>query len=435
KGAVTEIGVINGEVLRFDITTPGIVRVLMRHSRTLYLSYRVTGSGSATWQFHGSMPEFPALAIVSADETNLSESFGAMNLSGAGGTHGTLSPADEKTVSDRVKSAYFRLKNRAAAMGLFLQPTLARYRLVDASGDTLAVSPPVMAGASGGFQCGNELRLTSTDNLATLQGGTITARAYRVSLKGFTTMPHPWRRMVKSVVVEALPQIDPVDADGLCPSSISTNGSATTVTVRPAGYSATAASNTIRQRNLIIKNLAQADAEYLIQGTFPNPFDTVPTETRVGLRDDAPAPSERIPACRPRRDDASFGASLLTGDELLLADRRQEGFKGYPPASYAATTGHGTDASCAAAVCVRTGTPDGNEATIVATSEGSAADITSFSPLLVFPDATATSLTIIMTRGEQVLTETYPLTPVAGSGLAYYLSPDLLPLFPRATAS
>ncbi len=141
-GAVAAIGIITGEPLRFDVVTPGLVRVLMRHERTVYLTYRVTAGdgspgGGIAWQNHGTMPEMPALSIVPTDETTLSEGFGAMSLSGTGATRGSLALGDEKIVSDRVMNAYSRLKAQASATGFYIQPTLARCRILDAAGDTI----------------------------------------------------------------------------------------------------------------------------------------------------------------------------------------------------------------------------------------------------------------------------------------------------------
>ena len=340
QGTVAAIGIITGEPLRFDVVTPGLVRVLMRHERTVYLTYRVTAGdgspgGGIAWQNHGTMPEMPALSIVPADETTLSEGFSAMSLSGTGATRGSLAPGDEKIVSDRVMNAYSRLKAQASATGFYIQPTLARCRMLDAAGDTIAVSPPVMIGATGGFQCTGDIKLTSSDGLATLGGGAVTARAYRIAIKGFTQMPQPWKRIVCRVIVETVPQIDPVDTDGTCSTTISTNGATTTVAVRLAGLSGTAASNSMRERNLTVRALTAAPGCYMLQGSFPYPFDNPPAETRTGLREDATAYTAKSPGLIPRRDNISFGAAHETCGELVLADRRIEGFKGYPPAEYA----------------------------------------------------------------------------------------------------
>lgn len=439
-GAVAAIGIITGEPLRFDVVTPGLVRVLMRHERTVYLTYRVTAGdgspgGGIAWQNHGTMPEMPALSIVPTDETTLSEGFGAMSLSGTGATRGSLAPGDEKIVSDRVMNAYSRLKAQASATGFYIQPTLARCRMLDAAGDTIAVSPPVMIGATGGFQCTGDIKLTSSDGLATLGGGAVTARAYRIAIKGFTQMPQPWKRIVCRVIVEAVPQIDPVDTDGTCSTTISTNGATTTVAVRLAGLSGTAASNSLRERNLTVRALTAAPGCYMLQGSFPYPFDNPPAETRTGLREDATAYTAKSPGLIPRRDNISFGAAHETCGELVLADRRIEGFKGYPPAEYAVGRDMEAAGSYVAAICVEASTPDGNVVTTVSTSEGDAAAITALSPLLVFPDARATKLSITIAQGNEILTETYPLTGLPENGIAYYLAADMRPIFPRGKAS
>lgn len=435
KGSVTAIGILNGTPLRFDVVTPGIVRVLMRHSRTIYLSYRMDGGGTLSWEMHGPMPALPPLSITSCNETTLSESFGAMSLSGSGATRGSLPPADERIVSEKVKSAYARLKSKASDMGLYLQPTLARYRVIDAWGDTMAVSPPVMVGAPGGFQGSGELRLTSTDGLTTLSGGAVTARGYMLCIEGFAALPHPWRQLAKKVVIETVPQIDPVNPEISCPMAITTNGATVTVAVHLAGYSATSAANSLRQRNLIVSALAHAHTNYLAQGTFTYPFREMPSETRVGLREDAPLwdETEEPKGYRhmPWRDNTSFGACHSTGDRLVLADRRIEPFAGYAPGMYAAEIGKGNGDTCVAIVSIQTVNNAGSNAVAVATAEGKRADITAISPLLVYPDSEASKITFTIARGDEILTETYPLTPLPDAGVAYYLSPAMQPMQPR----
>ena len=401
-GTIEEIGTLDGEPLRFDVVAPGLVRVLMRHSPTNYISYDTgnDNNNGITWQLHGPMPCMPALSIATADEVTLSESFGGMNLSGSGTTRGSLPESDGKIVSDRIKNAYARLKAKASGMGLFLQPTVARYRLLDAAGDTIAVSPPVLVGATGGFQCSGEIKLTSTDALSSLGGGAVTSRAYRVRLTGFTAMPHPWNRMVRSVVLETLRQIDPVDAEGTCANTVSNNGSTTTVAVRLAGFSGDATTNSLRNRNHVVKALAESTGSYLVQSTLAYPFNTIPAESRMSLREDAPAAGAETHGITPWRDSVSFHACHTTGGELFMADPRTEEFTGYPAANYA----------------------------VELTADG---QISAFSPLLVHPDENATQLTLTFGSGDTRLTATYPLTPVRGTGMAYYLASDLTPMAPQ----
>lgn len=430
QGDVAEIGVVTGDTLRFDVVEAGTVRVLMRHSRTIYLTYTITG-GNVTWRLHGPMPDMPPLWIVAADETTLSESFGATTLSGSGRTAGSLPAGDEKNVSDRVLNAYTRLKEKAAAMGLFIQPTLARYRLLDAAGDTIAVSPVVMTGATGMFQCQADIRLTSSDSLATLEGGAVTARAYRLRIEGFTSMPQPWRHMARSLVIETVPQLDPVDTKGLCSTSISSNGHTTTVAVRLAGLTGSSDAINVRLRNLTLRALATAPGNFLTQSSFTRPFEKIPAENRTGLHADAPLSAPQVPVDMPWRDDISFRACHETGGELFLANLRREGFRGYSPAMFATKKNNGDGTGARAAICVHSEQPDGKTATIVSTAEGEAANIAAFSPLLAIPDPTATSVSVTIARGDEIRTENYPLSPLPQLGIACYISPTLSPLVPR----
>lgn len=211
SGPVTEIGVLEGTPLFFSAIEAGTVRVLMQHSPAIYLTYSVSADGTITFTNRGAMPPLPDMSLTVTGETTLSEPVTAMSLSGNGPMRTSLNPADTATVTSRLLSAYARLHETAAESGCFIQPTLARYRLLDAAGDTIFVSPTVMLSPTGGFQCCSEITLTSPDGLQSLTSGALTARAYRVKLTGGSALPAQWSQIVRSVVIESVGEIDPVD--------------------------------------------------------------------------------------------------------------------------------------------------------------------------------------------------------------------------------
>lgn len=89
-----------------------------------------------------SMPRFTVGSAVS-----LSASVPSVSLSKAYAGSGQVRQSDAAALSAAVTEAYRQIDAQSSAAGLFLQPCLVRYRLLDASGNEIYSSPRVMAGS------------------------------------------------------------------------------------------------------------------------------------------------------------------------------------------------------------------------------------------------------------------------------------------------
>ena len=141
-GNVVELGNVDGEVLAAYVVEPGMVRVLLRHSPAIYITYTSTG----TVTMHGVMPSLPPLRFEASSEVRLSETVTGCALKGAtSSTASRLNPVDADAVGAQLLRAYDGLWEQATGLNMLLQPVLLRYRLEDAAGDTVASGPAVMA--------------------------------------------------------------------------------------------------------------------------------------------------------------------------------------------------------------------------------------------------------------------------------------------------
>ncbi len=434
KGEVAEIGQISGEPLRFDVVEPGVVRVLMKHSRTCYATYSIGSGGKVMFAWHGYMPELPPMALMVDGEVTMSETVGSTGLSGAGIVRNSLGDSDLATVTGRLLGVYGRLKRRAESAGYFVQPTIARYRLMDGAGDTIAVSAPVAVGSSTGFQCCGEIAFTSGDGLATLGAGALSARVYRLRLMTAGRLPAPWNRIVKEVAVETLPPLEPVDEQSQCTATATASGSsAVTVKVRLPGVPVSDEANAARRRGLVISALDDGGRGYGKQGCVAYPYDAEVSAHAVGLHPLEPQGVRKQYA--PRREAVSYGACGTVGEMLVLADRREEGFGGYCPLDFMVHGREDATASWQCAVSVTIMRGDGSRSVAVAAGHGKGLAVEGLSPLLVYPDAAAKDITVSVSTEiggvKRMLSETFPLTALPSTGVACYVPADVRPFMPR----
>ena len=78
SGNLRELGDVDGEILAAYVVEPGVVRVLLRHSPAVYLTY--AASGLVT--MHGVMPALPPLRFEASSEVRLSETVTGCALKG-----------------------------------------------------------------------------------------------------------------------------------------------------------------------------------------------------------------------------------------------------------------------------------------------------------------------------------------------------------------
>lgn len=445
SGPVTEIGALEGTPLLFSAVEAGTVRVLMQHSSAIYLTYSASADGAVAFTNRGAMPPLPDMSLTITGETTLSEPVTAMSLSGNGPMRTSLNPADTATVTSRLLSAYARLHETATESGCFIQPTLARYRLLDAAGDTIFVSPTVMLSPSGGFQCCGEITLTSPDGLQSLNSGALTARAYRVKLTGGSALPAHWSQIVRSVVVKSVGEIDPVDTSRQARSTVTATGSGTTVKLHLPGVNPVAASFAVRMHTRVVQTLCQN--RFTAHAIHSNPFSTAGKTFDVSLSQQAvvSVPEAGRLMGSVLRDNVCHAVCNRVGDLLLKADTLTLPFQGYSPAAFAVESGSLTDTLWQGVATVTTRAGDGSSRLAVAPCDGGdifnpAGEPKAFSPLLTYPDPSATQITLTVTRtdntgAQTIMTETYPLSPLPQAGIAYYLDPGLAPITPRSSAS
>ncbi len=417
---VTTLGILKGGLVHVSDLNDGVVRIMVKGGRAVYATYDLQG----IMTFCGEMPQLPWLHFLRAKEMNLSVGIGTVALSGKSDPRGNaLSEDDVAIVSRAVKGAYKKLKAYANGTGMFLQPVIARYRLLDGTGSTVVVSPPVMVGASGGVQCTGEFTLASTDSLATVSAGNLHGAAFSLHIAGLEEIMAPWNRVVKRLVVELSPETDIVDEDGECMSRVSNDGREVTVSVTlPVG------SEESRRRN-VLGLLADPEkfGEHLI---VENPFGYgCAAEVAVPVFPSAKRLTEPFGLRRhPVRDAVSFNYVADAGGWAVACGERQEQFGGYPPVCFSTVYGSGIWRALAEVDVVRA---DGSVQHYVSVCSGDNNVPLEFSPMIMFPDPNARKLTLSLESGGKTISETYHMQSLPDAGCACFLSEGFKGVSPR----
>lgn len=117
-----------------------------------------------------------------------------------------------KRLTPTLLNRYTSLVMRAADAGLWIQPVVARYRLLDAGGATMFVSTPVLCSADDGWQC-----IAAMDSGVTIAGDTLTIENISLQATAFD-IEAVWDDDVSAedagigaVEIELCPQLHPVD--------------------------------------------------------------------------------------------------------------------------------------------------------------------------------------------------------------------------------
>lgn len=428
-GEIADVGMevttavsLKGEPVDITDIKGGWLRIAVRGCRGVYATY--TPAGEVTvW---GEMPELPWLRFERGSESTTSIGFGTVHLSGESDGRGSqLTEGDLETISFAAQKAYRKLRERINGTGRFMQPIVARYRLLDGNGETIVSSAPVVVAASDGMQCCGEIQLTSIDNLATIAAGSLSGKGFKVNLCGMTAIAAPWNRLVRRVVVELSGEIDPMDSKGMCSARVSNDGKICAVNVKlPTG-------GTRQHHQMIVEALGKiADYdEYLV---VDEPFGTEAV-SHAEIPVYAAGCRTTLKDCgigrHPMHDGISYGGISACGNRYIAWNESREIWRGYPAECFATVTGDSTWQALAE-VTMGTGADEGVR--LVSASSGEDSSPAEFSPLLIYPDAEARELTLSLKTGGKTVSERYPLTPLPGAGCSFYLNETLKGIMPKS---
>lgn len=425
---------VEGEVYA-AFATDGVVTLLTSEGSEYYL---VDPDAATATRIDTDTPP-PAIAIVAAETSERTASFGASPLQGPY-VHGEgrLAPVDQKYLTVDALRAYRNLISTAADYGEMIQPSLMRYRMVDSRGESLYESPVVLVSADAGFQVMGSLSMGVSTDRTTRNGATLYAKGYKPALM-LTSEPDPvWAERVEAIEVLASPQIHPIDFEGECNGRVM---STDVITFNLPGTGGIEGESEYL-RSLVSRMVELSEQTMRVVARIERPFGPrgliVGTRQRMNVLRMADARAEwrqqqrllakhYYPATGVIERFASphrFTASMVAraGAVLLYANPVQLPFAGHSLESMATRF---VDGAWSASVVVTLG-DEGEQ--VVWSGSGTGKCPHGISPVLSYPSQRATSMTIYFTdpTGRSYRHE-MPLTAVPGRELAYYVHPGLKP--------
>ena len=340
----------------------------------------------------------------------------------------TLSATDRRAVSDDIRRAYTTLCREAGAGACLMQPALAAYELLDASGRVLFASPVLLLGTA---QC------TAAQRLAVASDG---------SLPGYTLQAYAWTPQlvfpadtgsVHSVRVYMSPQLHPVDpsADASVGLAHSTTATSVGVSLAPSGLileskNAEASAHTLREAAARFAAIKRTIAVVpVVPGTAVDipcrPAGTPAAE----LSAIATALTHAVPqtggeyAAVSAPHSFSARTAAVAGHTAAWADITARRYAGYPLGIFAADADNTRAWSAWAAVEFAGGER------VVWQGSGAAGAPLSVNPLLSYPAADAVRISIAV-RAEGLGTACYNigLTPLSGGREAMAVAESFAPV-------
>lgn len=445
------LGLANGSLLVHNGTTIGyvangsvtVIATLPAPPTCVHTSQRyatiMTAAGQyllrcnddGTFTALGTMPHFGGIAVTAQYVDTYSSTIESCNIA---------------NVTSAVCTAYREIVEGAQLGGAFVQPVVARCRLLDSDGNVLHTTPPVAVMLPGGAPLITAWRFGSDDGGTTVRSETVSADAYRLRVTVANTIPAEWQKIVQTLEVLVTPQFHPIDFAGTATIDLG-RASSTDKYVRvtlPGAERGLSPIRPIQSAELLKRAVERFDTIAECVARIANPFaggvdkvlsistltdvSTAANNMTAALATSAPA-QVSTPLARMLTPH-SFTANGVAwcGDTAVWTNVKPLRFGGYPAAAYAATfeskayTGYTTVTFA-------------NGERVVTPISGDCAPLT-LSPLIAYPSAEAASITIaIKVDGETTMrTFSADLTADASGRFAIYTSPTFAPIAMTAAA-
>ncbi len=417
-----ELAVLPGRPILAVTAARGVIRLLISHKPDRYLTY----DKDLNVVFLGPMPQLPPIQLAATQYNTLYGQVPAIKLTGGstGSSGSQLCAADNQKLGNAIVATYESLRRRAAGSRYCVQPAMARYRLLDAAGNTLAVGPTVALSTVDGFSATGSIVQTSTDSMQTLSEGRMDMGVYRPGVIAPPPLPSPWDRIVSRLVIEMTAEIDPLIKDTATPHGIQRNSQSgmVSVTSKIPGFANGTVTDKARLRSLGFEGIK---SPMRIAAEFCNPFGGGIGAAGAMVTFNAPDPTSPIVAGQqniPGTERHCWSAALEAGDVTILCNPLRKSVGGWSPDCFVASHDDGDGTVWRLATSVRLSTAAG-EVRLKRETGGLGNAPSSLSPVLSYPSEEATEMTVTyLSPTGIVYEESFPLTALPGSGIACHVS-------------
>ncbi len=153
---------------------------------------------------------WPAISVVAESAGDISVTLPTRVLSQEYTSGMPLAATDRKALAGDITRAYSDALDSAQAAGAAIAPCLARCRLLDAAGNTLYTTPPVLLAADTADPFANAVAYDCADS-KTLSAKTLTVRSFRPRVIVSGSADALWARRTARLVLEMTAPMPPID--------------------------------------------------------------------------------------------------------------------------------------------------------------------------------------------------------------------------------
>ncbi len=405
-------------------TLPSISHCGINSGNSVYLmtdtgAYRIDFDANTNkWIDMGIMPQFPAIKITATNTTEFSATTFPFSLSGSyPHWQGSLNNSDQQLLTSTLINAYSLLQKNALTAGFYIQPVMARYHLLDHDDNVLFSSSPVLISAPTGFQCVKQFSLTTND-FSTINSSTLYATGFQIGIESESFNDSPWAEVIANVVIEATPILDPINRSIMAQCRLNTTSTTSgEIKAFMPGTSITMVATTAPQEQLIINALSNFSSIASPIIRIAQPFLNGITKRIITHQPHAGKTIINSPFRFTAHTSVQCGDIVLWGNISRLRPFAQS------ICDITASTNNNNE-FWRAFVSVKF---NNNDDIIVWSGEGENNCPSTISPLLIYPQSNACEMTIGISCGSRIVQKKFPLTPLVGSNLSYYLHPTLAP--------
>lgn len=421
-----------GEALCAVASAPGETTVMTTDGPA-----RVVADAGGSVRVYDESASYPPVSLRAVQVGAVSAQVPRRKLSATFASEQKLSAADASGLLDDYRNAYLRLAADAAANAAFLQPVLARYRLLDSYGMVLFTSPAVILSLPCVTQCAGpaEVMCDPVDGYASAYD--MVLNTWRIEV-GIPAQP---ATRVAAVQVLVSPQFHPLGGgSGVC--NLVREGGGYTARVVLPGVSAGIGVSRSGTEATVMAAVARMDSIAVPALRINNPFtgaarsvevaftpevdaDATAKSLRAALEGSCPYTEyEKVLLSAPHRFTAMCGAT--DGISTVWGSPSVFRFGGWHPAIFASNY---ADESWSAVVTVRFA----NGHRVTRLYGGTTGAPTTLGPVMSYPSPDAVSMSISISSGAKVRRFDCLLTPDASGCQSVFVAPDGKPIVPEET--
>lgn len=198
----------------------------------------------------------------------------------------SLTQADSRKLKELFSEAYLSVCDRATAEGSFVQPVVARYRLIGRGGMVLYISAPVLLSPADGVQLTEATFSLSGSNYSQASCSGISARRFTIDIMQLEPLSEAWQQAVERIELLVSPQIHPLDEDGASHcifGQFTANEGSVTVVIPGGGDRGSLVASRVA-RPMLVSLLARLDSALVNVGSARYQLDENGLPGWVGLQ-------------------------------------------------------------------------------------------------------------------------------------------------------